>query len=1627
MPAVFVDTSTITVTTPNRNAKNQTAHISVSNDGSTFTSLPSVRNGGAGTFLDYQFVGHAPWGSWDLGTAKSVTSTAGVTSVSVSRKGGQIVDGKTLGSDFYASDDLFCAHGVSTKRSFDFFTEVEYVTGELIDTEADTDQLVTVSPTVGDSFNTYVTRDTTYEVATVDDSGDKKWKWRKWSRGYYPSGTYSELNAFTTLPVELEYGVFVTFVSTSGKSADDLWRFDAVTKSPYTERGTFIDSIRVRCPLPPADPSGVDVDLNSQGSQRELKVSYRGEYSYSDVTYTDNTGVKTVTGDPKSLGVVTQDLAFTDDLKLHVDGYFSGPEDLTFEIEMTSATAFKWRAYRVNDALCKTETSGAWCGYSTGETVSENHPVHLRHGVYVSFTTLTGKVSGDNWKFDAFTFWSTTFSPVDVEVSSSTADDDAIMYVEGTYIGTSDHTYEVEIMADTGAFRWRSFDATSDGTGITWTDDVSVSQSLTALDKGVSVNWLTLAGKTFQDTWSFTAFTGHVITTLGKSYVSDAIPRSDNTVGDARVPTITGSYLGSEKARITIEIGGTCTTSCSEFKWKYDKADLPLNPFVDTIYTGGVFSELTTMQILEQQLSYGINVTWGLTSGYKVGNEYFIYLNPMATSVLPATPGDPDPNFSAIDLRSTYNDEGNVPAKDAVITVEFTSGTQAKWRLNTEPFSPAETIATDEPFTLTHGVKVSFAQASGFTPGSKYLIPLKTHIAHIHNITTQHGGTKNWPSISQPVAAAANYANFPNQGSPLSDVTPLKTNTGAHTIHAFPAAGSLQGGGSAVPGEGYANQGGVGLSNIINGVPTQGYLQHTYPTAYLKIVGAAEVTGVTGVLADELTVAGTYTGKSSFVYQLEPETSSTFKWRKYAYGASEAEATAWTGSKAVSTTVATAIDSGLTALFGSATYTVSSANRWTFTAHKGHTFQFRDSGRANWSQEKVIDGTTQPLSCGIAVRFTQLSGYAPGDQFIVTNRTVDSFGTFTGLHDSTYTVDVLDRAEYDPPVFHRGSGSTTTGLQQKLTVTGTYTGRSTYVYEVKITSITHTSLISQFQWRKYLRGYGAGGGPFSGTDLPVSLSPILLDDGTYIQWAAISGHAVDDAWRVVAHAGDVFKWRASIDDDAWSLPQSVTDVGLVESDADNAGSQVANTDVRATGEYAGITDVSFVIEVLAGGSTFRWKKGQYLPRAGIIDDSTGTIGSPYCCGTENVLFDSTHDNANGVGTWSPATNMASDTTSLSDNVYVSFITSSGYTAGDLFYIPAKKTRHHKLSHGVSLAFGGDSGYSPDDRWTLSATSGIAARGPSSGGTEIDVKGYGFLDSSGLSCRLTDGRTTHTSVVPATFVSSEHVICTSPEHPLDTISDPVFVGSGSSALVTRGIFTGTQSLKFTVQMISSTTFKWRADPVDEVTGAWSATVTTTPGESQLLEQGVSVHFDDGETYGANDEWVFTAYSSEFVSSEQFDIQLGTLRPGVTKQVSVSNDGGVSWSADDNGLTQFLFSDVYVSPSGDDQRGDGTKAAPYRTIQRGIHASLSPSQYGYAVSNATNLDSIIVSPGRYTGAGNTGLFSLGKNVEVVAAKFGTTVIDCSVRVSGAVHFGETMQSGEGAGKVSLTGVNVENCGM
>ena len=110
---------------------------------------------------------------------------------------------------------------------------------------------MSVSAGESDSFAEYVRSDLTYEVAAADDAGVVKWKWRKWAKGMFPGGTFSELNVFSTAEVELEYGVRVSFASATGKTATDVWRFDAVTANPRVARGEFLAPQRVLCPLPP--------------------------------------------------------------------------------------------------------------------------------------------------------------------------------------------------------------------------------------------------------------------------------------------------------------------------------------------------------------------------------------------------------------------------------------------------------------------------------------------------------------------------------------------------------------------------------------------------------------------------------------------------------------------------------------------------------------------------------------------------------------------------------------------------------------------------------------------------------------------------------------------------------------------------------------------------------------------------------------------------------------------------------------------------------------------------------------------------------------------------------------------------------------------------------------------------------------------------------------------------------------------------------------------------------------------------------------------------------------------------------------------------------------------------------
>jgi hypothetical protein len=96
------------------------------------------------------------------------------------------------------------------------------------------------------------------------------------------------------------------------------------------------------------------------------------------------------------------------------------------------------------------------------------------------------------------------------------------------------------------------------------------------------------------------------------------------------------------------------------------------------------------------------------------------------------------------------------------------------------------------------------------------------------------------------------------------------------------------------------------------------------------------------------------------------------------------------------------------------------------------------------------------------------------------------------------------------------------------------------------------------------------------------------------------------------------------------------------------------------------------------------------------------------------------------------------------------------------------------------------------------------------------------------------------------------------------------------------------------------------------------------------------------------------------------------------VQVSNSVAAVTSSP-GALRVYASADIFVSTAGNDATGNGTAAAPYATIQKGI-------------SVANNGQSVVVLAGTYSGAGNRDLQLLGKQIRLAsAAGAGSTVID------------------------------------
>ena len=227
-------------------------------------------------------------------------------------------------------------------------------------------------------------------------------------------------------------------------------------------------------------------------------------------------------------------------------------------------------------------------------------------------------------------------------------------------------------------------------------------------------------------------------------------------------------------------------------------------------------------------------------------------------------------------------------------------------------------------------------------------------------------------------------------------------------------------------------------------------------------------------------------------------------------------------------------------------------------------------------------------------------------------------------------------------------------------------------------------------------------------------------------------------------------------------------------DGNNIDSHKLEPGVHAIGEYEGSADATLLSRYFEMHSDGR---STCLHPIMMANPRTCRVPKIQLSCLIHILSTIYNRNMQNCREWSPAISLAlAKPIHLMEGVHVIFTRLiNNYAHGDLFYIPAKSSRHHGLEFGIRIAFGSDSGYSPGDQWHLKAKSEVGARGPLRGNTEMVIRGSGFLRSHALCCKLTDPRTMHTMIVRARHVSYAEVRCITKLHPADMITDPNSAG------------------------------------------------------------------------------------------------------------------------------------------------------------------------------------------------------------------------------------------------------------
>jgi hypothetical protein len=807
--------------------------------------------------------------------------------------------------------------------------------------------------------------------------------------------------------------------ATAVKVAGDAWSWDALTRNPSVTPATVLSARDAACEVPPYAAAAPDSDAATPGLQHELKLSLRGAHAFSDVQLFTS----------PATGVARAPTPLSLDTALLADGFFTGDAPVVYEVTMTAADAYAWCRY---SATPRAADVTAWSSPAAALGGAVGAWVALDQGVFIRFETDAGKSAGLSWVFTAYPSWSTPFSPVAWlnDTTLPTPVPLTRLLPSGTPRAsdtTRSWVYTVTVGANPTNFTWRKWpygaDATSaDATAASASLAVSDSSAAVELDAGVSVSWSAPAAVLANNVWRFTAFAGHAVTFGAASAMGAA--SSANAAGDPGPPvatdaagaTLTAAYTGVSAATFTLTVGA----GGNSFTWSLD---------------GGTASADTPMSATPTPptpLTQGVCVTWPTaTSGYAAGHVYTFWAAPVPSSTAPpAPPPGPLHGGQTFTALGAFAPGGVPPSADASVTVEFLSATHFAFRVNTGPLSAGlEALAPPATVLLGDtGLALAFSAAGGWTTGVKHVLWVTSFVPRLDNATAPHGGTRAEPAIGPAIGAVA------NRGYPAGLAVAYASNVGAATlgISASPTPGFAAAGTSQ--GMVYQTSPSGGLSaNLPEGYPAS-VAPGAYPVLYVKILGAPRVGGVSGPLPRALTITGTYTYTASRVYTLQSLGNTTMQWRFAPLGGM---AGAWTGPVPFSSGVT---DSGLTLTFTSNTYP--NHTTWTFIASAGHSYAMRREGSAKWGPETVIAPGLVELCCGVSVAFDALTGYTPGDQWVLLPFALQPSGVYSGEADATFEVQVLPGSAgaapnaVSAPAFTPAAASSTSGTAAALTVGG---------------------------------------------------------------------------------------------------------------------------------------------------------------------------------------------------------------------------------------------------------------------------------------------------------------------------------------------------------------------------------------------------------------------------------------------------------------------------------------------------------------------------------------------------------------------------------------------------------------